>query len=148
MFTIFTTHYMPLWTKKSCNINCIIAACVSTCHTITSIKCLVLMGIAYIPMIYWKYNSDGFMKCCTTWTKAVRKIYHIKTISNTWWLLRLWIDQLHISYQLYARDIKLLIQLFVAIIFLLSNVCPMLTIILIHLLVMKCIFLDISLVLM
>jgi len=58
----------------------------------------------------WKYQSDGFIKCCTAWNKAVRKIHSLPFRAHRW-ILGPMLNQYHISYQLYRRDIKMIYQM-------------------------------------
>ena len=58
----------------------------------------------------WKYNSDGFIKCCTQWNKSIRKIFSLPYNTHRW-LLGPLVKQCHIRYQLYLRDIKFVYRL-------------------------------------
>ena len=58
----------------------------------------------------WKYNSDGFVNCCTQWNKCFRRIYYLPYNTHIW-LLGPLIGQYHIRHQFILRDIKFLHRL-------------------------------------
>lgn len=66
---------------------------------------------SYYGSFLWQYNSAGFTKYCTEWNKAVRQIYSLPYNSHRW-LLGPLLDQSHIKFQLYVRDIKLLYKMY------------------------------------
>jgi hypothetical protein len=53
----------------------------------------------------WTFNSPGFMKCCTNWNKATRRILCLPNRTHTWMLGPV-SNQLHISIQLFIRCLK------------------------------------------
>ena len=58
----------------------------------------------------WKYNRDGFGKCCTQWNKCIRIIYSLPYNIHRW-LLGPLIGQYHIRHQYILRDTKFLLRL-------------------------------------
>lgn len=65
---------------------------------------------SYYGSFLWKYNSNGFLRCCTQWNKAVRCMYNLPYNAHRWILGPL-IGQPHISQQLHIRDIKFIYRM-------------------------------------
>ena len=92
----------------------------------------------------WKYSSNG---CCTQWNKSSRNIFYFPHNAHRW-LLGPLLNQPHISHKFYIRHtvLSFCIVCYNGIISLSINALGMHHMILTHLLVLNCNFLDLNLV--